>query len=242
MELFIKSDVGLVRKENQDSAAGGMLSEASAWTVVCDGMGGANGGETASALAVTTVKDFFENEYDPEMEKTEIVDQLVSLVQKANIKIYETQKNDKELKGMGTTIELVLVKDNLAHVVHVGDSRVYSIRKNKMQQITKDHSLVQEMVEKGEITQEEARFHPNKNYITRALGVSNEVYIDYIEVPFDQSDIIISCSDGMSNHINPALLLCFATEYKAEELAEKLIEKAKENGGSDNITVAVISS
>ena len=150
MEVYLKSDIGLVRTSNQDACKCGSFSDQAVWAVVCDGMGGANGGNVASEVAVETVAQFLTQEYDKALTNDQTVDLLTGVVQRANSKLYEMQKADQMLRGMGTTIELVLVKENKAHIVHVGDSRVYAIRENKIQQLTVDHSVVQEMVEKGE--------------------------------------------------------------------------------------------
>lgn len=240
MEIFAQSDIGLVRKNNEDACRFGIISDNAAWAVVCDGMGGAKGGNVASSLAVETVEKLLNEEYYDELTKEQTVDFLTSIVQRANSEIYKTQKNDRGLSGMGTTIELVFVKDNLAHVVHAGDSRVYGIRGNMIQQITIDHSVVQEMVDSGEITPEEALVHPNKNFITRALGVNAQIHLDYIEVPFEKGDTVIICTDGLTNYISMERILGAALEDRGDQLTQRLIETAKNCGGGDNITVAII--
>ena len=207
MEVYLKSDIGLVRSSNQDACKCGIFPDRSVWAVVCDGMGGANGGNVASEVAVETVSGLLEKNYKETLTDDQTVDLLTSIVQKANSKLYKMQKKDASLRGMGTTIELALIRDGAAHIVHAGDSRVYSIRGNKIKQLTTDHSVVQEMVEKGEITPEQARVHPNKNYITRALGIVPQIHLDYIEAPFEQGDILLMCSDGLSNYLTPAELV-----------------------------------
>lgn len=216
------------------------ISEDSAWAVVCDGMGGANGGNVASTVAVETIKDAIDNGFNQNLSKNQTVELLTNSVQLANSKLFEMQSKDSALSGMGTTVELVMVKDDIVHVVHAGDSRVYGVRGNKLQQITVDHSVVQEMVEKGELTEEEARVHPNKNYITRALGINKDIHLDYIETPYEKGDIIIICTDGLSNHLTSIDILGEVLNNKWELLPEIYVNKAKQLGGSDNITVAVI--
>jgi protein phosphatase len=145
-----------------------------------------------------------------------------------------------ELAGMGTTCELVLVRGDTVHVVHVGDSRAYSIRDGKILQITEDHSLVQEMVRRGELTPDQAMRHPNKNLITRALGVAHDVDVDYIEVEFEEGDILLLCSDGLSNFVTKADLVRTVSDNKGDIMIDTLVEIAKRRGGHDNITVTVI--
>ena len=242
MEVYLKSDIGLVRTSNQDACKCGSFSDQAVWAVVCDGMGGANGGNVASEVAVETVAQFLTQEYDKALTNDQTVDLLTGVVQRANSKLYEMQKADQMLRGMGTTIELVLVKENKAHIVHVGDSRVYAIRENKIQQLTVDHSVVQEMVEKGELTPEQAMVHPNKNYITRALGIVPQIHLDYIEAPFEPGDKILLCSDGLTNYLTPEEIVRLPLENSADAFTQALVEGAKGLGGSDNITVAVITA
>lgn len=240
MEVFSKTDIGLVRKENQDSSAYGIISSDCVWAVVCDGMGGVKGGKTASTIAVNHISECVERDYKEDLSGEEIADMLISAVTGANIAVYKAAIDEPELAGMGTTCELVLVRGGIAHVVHVGDSRVYSIRDGKILQITEDHSLVQEMVRRGEITPDQAMRHPNKNLITRALGVARDVDIDYIEAEFDEGDKLLICSDGLSNFVTKADIVRTVSENSGELLIDTLVETAKRNGGHDNITVTVI--
>lgn len=240
MELFTQTDIGLVRSSNQDAVYGDLIHDGNAlWVVLCDGMGGANGGNVASSMTVDVAKenigffDFNGGEYQSESFLKEIV-------YRANSTVYHRQLKNPELSGMGTTMELVLIHNNKAMITHIGDSRVYLVRNNEITQITVDHSVVQEMVNRGELTPEQARVHPNKNYITRAVGVEPYIEVDYTEVPFDNDDIIVMCSDGLSNYISDEGILEFVRQYKANDLTNALIEEAKQQGGRDNITVAVI--
>lgn len=240
MQVFTKTDVGLVRKDNQDSSAYSVISSDCAWAVVCDGMGGAKGGKTASSAAVQYICEFIAHEYKEDMDEEALSDILVSAVDGANLAVYKAAIENEELAGMGTTCDLVFVRKGIAHVVHVGDGRTYSIRDGKILQITEDHSLVQEMVRRGELTQEQAMKHPNKNLITRALGVSHEVHIDYIEAEFNEGDVLLICSDGLSNFVSKADMVRTAQENKGELMIDTLVEIAKRHGGLDNITVTVI--
>lgn len=240
MEIFSKSDVGLVRHENQDSSAFSVISSDCVWAVICDGMGGARGGKVASSLAVEHISEVINTGYRDEMTGEEIADMLIAAVEEANTLIYQTAMEDSELAGMGTTCDLVFVRDSSVHVVHVGDSRTYSIRGGKILQLTEDHSIVQEMVRRGELTPDEAQNHPNRNFITRAIGVNHEVHIDYIEAEFVYGDVLLLCSDGLSNLVPKADMVKTVHENRGVMLIDTLVEIAKRNGGNDNITVTVI--
>lgn len=240
MEVFSKSDIGLVRKENQDSSAYTVISSDTAWAVVCDGMGGARGGKTASSCAVEFICEYISGKYSDDLSDEALSELLVSSVDGANLALYKMAMEDEELAGMGTTCDLVFVRKGVAHVAHVGDSRTYSIRGGKILQITEDHSLVQEMVNRGELTAEQAMRHPNKNLITRALGVSHEVHIDYIEAEFNKGDTILICSDGLSNFVSRAEIVRTVQENRGELLIDILVDIAKRHGGHDNITATVI--
>ena len=240
MEVFSKSDIGLVRTSNQDDCRFGVISPSCVWAVVCDGMGGANGGNIASATAVEYISSEIEKMYSEDLSKAELSTLMTEIVSQANSKIYEISRNDPELVGMGTTCEFVLVKDTMVHVVHIGDSRSYAIRGGKIKQLTEDHSVVQEMVRRGEITYEQAQNHPNKNFITRALGIKPEVRLDYIEANFIYGDVLLICSDGLSNHVTTGDMVKICHENRGESMVDTLVNKAKDDGGRDNITVTVI--
>lgn len=240
MEVFSKTDIGLVRNENQDSSAYSVISSDCAWAVICDGMGGAHGGKTASSTAVNYISEYISREYRDDMDGDALSEMLISSVDGANLAVYRMAIEDYDLAGMGTTCDLVFVRGTVAHVVHVGDSRTYSIRDGKILQITEDHSLVQEMVRRGELTPDQAMKHPNKNLITRALGISHDVHIDYIEAEFSEGDRLLICSDGLSNFVSKADMVRTVEENDGEMIIDILIETAKRHGGHDNITVTVI--
>ncbi len=240
MEIYLKSDIGLVRKTNQDACKCGSFEDDVLWAVVCDGMGGANAGNIASSLAVETIASKLKEKYSKDLNEEEIYTLLIKSVKYTNNLLYEKQLEKPEYEGMGTTLELVLINSNKICAVHVGDSRVYLIRDKKIKQLTVDHSLVQEMVDSGQITQEEAQTHPKRHLITRALGVYPQVRLDYIETSLEKNDIIIMCTDGLTNYLSPQQLVEYVAERNGRVLVKKLVEKAKELGGSDNITVSVI--
>ena len=240
MQIFFKTDVGLVRSCNQDSCRFGKISDTCAWSVVCDGMGGANGGSVASSEAVEEISRIVCEGFSFDLSDEELKELLVSAVKSANTRVYTMSCENENLKGMGTTVELAFIRDEKLSVVHAGDSRVYLVSSGKISQVTVDHSLVQQLVDRGQITAEEARVHPSKNFITRALGVEDKLEVDYITRPFVKGDKLIMCTDGMSNYfeINDLLEVVESTPF--EQLAEQLVEIAKERGGSDNVTVTVL--
>ena len=240
MEVFSRSDIGLVRKENQDSCSFSVISSSCVWAVVCDGMGGAKGGKTASSTAVEFITEFLNKNYVDSMDEEELSALLVDAVDGANTTVYTMACDDVELTGMGTTCDLVFIRNSIVHVVHVGDSRTYSIRGGKILQLTEDHSVVQEMVKRGELTPEQAQNHPNKNFITRALGVSNTLHLDYIEAEFEYGDVLLICSDGLSNCVSLSDMIKTVHENRGILLTDTLVELAKIGGGTDNITVTVI--
>lgn len=242
MRVYSKSDIGLKRNSNQDYCKTGAFPDGSVWAVVCDGMGGANGGCTASRVAAETIADGLVDSYRSDMNEEEIKKILNDTVQNANKTVYDIAAKDESLYGMGTTVVCCIVKDNQIYIVHAGDSRAYLCNGDTLFQITTDHSMVQEMVSAGQITPEEARNHPNRNIITRALGIEAELCIDYTTVGFEEDSVLILCTDGLSNYITEESLMYYIRNYSGEEVTEKLIESAKELGGSDNITVAVISA
>ena len=240
MEVFSKSDIGLVRTQNQDDCRFGVVSPSCVWAVVCDGMGGANGGNIASATVVKYISEEIVKMYSEDLTKAELSTLMIEIVSQANAKLYEMAQKDVQLTGMGTTCEFVFIKDTKVYVVHVGDSRTYAIRGGKIKQLTEDHSVVQEMLRRGEITYEQAENHPNKNFITRALGIKPEVHLDYIEADFIYGDVLLICTDGLSNCVTTGEMVKICHENRGEGLVDKLVDKAKDGGGQDNITVTVI--
>ncbi len=241
MQIYYKTDVGLMRRNNQDYCLCEKISETLAWAAVCDGMGGANGGNVASSEACKEISRILSEDLKPDMSEQDLEELMEKAVLSANTKVYDMSCLDDNLSGMGTTVELAVISGSKLYVIHAGDSRVYRITSEYIEQITTDHSLVQQLVELGQITQEEARFHPSKNYITRALGVEPELEVDFLTAPFESGDIILMCTDGLSNYFSSEELLEAVKAIKEkEELAQGLVNIAKECGGSDNITVAIL--
>lgn len=242
MRVDFLTDVGAVRESNQDSCECGLFSPSSAWAIVCDGMGGASGGNVASAVALEKMKDFLEKGFRETLNQGNIKALMHNAIQEANKAVYAMALEREDLRGMGTTGVLMIAANGLLHVAHVGDSRAYLRNKDGLEQITMDHSYVQDLVNIGQITPEEARVHPQRNIITRVLGVHDDVRCDYACFDFEQGDTALACSDGLTNYVEDERLLRYMEEYKddGKALAQQLIRYAVESGGSDNITVAVI--
>ncbi len=239
MKIFGQTDIGLVRSSNQDSFKTGEFESGTVWAVLCDGMGGASGGDIASKMAVELISERIIEYYKDDMKTSSVSNLLESAINFANIKIYDTSNEDETLSGMGTTVVAAILRKGEVMISHAGDSRAYIIG-DEVNQVTVDHSLVQEMLDRGEITEVEAKNHPIKNYITRALGVKDRINVDFTSEDFGEGDILLLCSDGLSNHVDEEGL---KDETKAvnQAVCQQLIDTANANGGKDNITVVIAS-
>ena len=241
LKIVAKTDIGLRRSSNQDSYAAGELPGSVAWAVVCDGMGGAAGGNYASSTAVKLISERISASYRVGMGSNSIRNMLISAITAANVSVYDISKANEELSGMGTTVVAAIVSDGRAYVAHAGDSRAYILSDGNLRQITKDHSIVQEMVDRGRLTPDEAKDDPRKNIITRALGVSEELRIDFCEELIDEDDVLLICTDGLTNFIESNEICELTSDGNFYEYAERLVNRANENGGGDNITVVTVS-
>lgn len=243
MRITAKSDIGKVRTSNQDSYSAGELSDGVAWAVVCDGMGGAAGGNVASSTSVRMISHAINECYRSGMKATSVYNMLESGVAGANACLYDMAQNDESLSGMGTTCVAAIVEKDKIYVAHVGDSRAYIVSADgKLTQLTRDHSMVQDLVESGELTPEEAKNFPGKNIITRAIGVDSRVAVDFVESDFAQGDILVLCTDGLTNYVSDDEIVSVTSSSNCFEYAEKLVDLANENGGGDNVTVVSIIS
>lgn len=240
MKISAKTDVGKVRSSNQDSYAAGDLTSEVSWAVVCDGMGGANGGNVASEAAVRVISDKLKSGYHIGMNDNSIKHLLVSAVEAANITLYTMARGNEELQGMGTTVVIAVRNSDTLYLANVGDSRIYVVSDSGIVQITTDHSVVQLMIDKGEISPEEAKDHPKKNVITRALGVDPEVRIDYSQEQLNDGDIVLLCTDGLTNYVDDEDIFEVCKNEDRYNIADKLVDLANENGGGDNITVVTV--
>lgn len=202
---------------------------------------GYKGGEIASKLATESATKYIKSNFEGIVkEKEEILKLIKNAVEYANMVVYEKSKEDKELEGMGTTLEVCLIYNNKAYIGHVGDSRIYRIRKDVIRKLTKDHSYVQQLVEDKKITREEAKTHPKKNMLTKALGCTPYVEPDIRARNFEKGDIFIMCSDGLTNMIEEKRIQELVQE-NINTAADSLIKEANEAGGYDNITVIIIN-
>lgn len=238
--VFAKSDIGKSREINQDYYYISQDTDVPRLYILADGMGGYKGGEIASKLATDSVKSYINSNFDENLvEKEEILKLIESAVEYANMVVYEKSKEVPELEGMGTTLEVCLIYNNKAYIGHVGDSRIYRIRKGVIRKLTKDHSYVQQLVEDKKITREEAKTHPKKNMLTKALGCTPYVEPDIRARNFERDDIFIMCSDGLTNMVDDNNI-CELIMQDITTAADKLIENANASGGYDNITVIII--
>lgn len=239
-KVFSQSDAGLVRTSNEDACRCGVFSSNAAWAVVCDGMGGVNGGNVASSIAVGKISETILAGYREGMNGDCVRELLAAAISSANRSVHEMAGSDATLTGMGTTVVAVIISGSVAHVAHAGDSRAYLILPEGIRRLTTDHSVVQEMVDKGDITEQQARNHPQKNIITRALGVEASLRVDYSEIPVPKGCRLLICTDGLTNYAEEDRIFALAKEYSGKELTEKLVALAKSAGGGDNITVVVL--
>lgn len=240
MRIFAKTDKGKVRDINQDAFAANILPDGAALAVVCDGMGGASAGDIASKTAVDIISQYILTSYLPTMDSEDIIKLINNAIISANVEVYDLSLKDEKLSGMGTTAVVAIVRESEAVICNIGDSRAYLFGEN-LEQITRDHSVVQSLVESGKLSREEARVHPEKNVITRALGVEENVLTDSYIVKLDKDVKILLCTDGMSNYVSEELMFNIVTNNDIDKITDLLIDEANRGGGKDNITVAVVS-
>lgn len=241
MRIASKTDKGLTRSNNQDSFVAGPIGENAAWAVVCDGMGGANGGNIASSIAVKAISDSVISSFRTNMSSNSIRNLFESALSAANVKIINRAKEDEELTGMGTTVVAAVICNGVLHVFHIGDSRAYLIRNGEISRITRDHSIIQSMIEQGEIDEEQAKTHPSKNIITKALGANERLDPDYNEIDFFENDILLICSDGLTNYVDEQVIKEIVLNNDFPTVPNLLIDEANKNGGGDNITAVLLS-
>ena len=225
----MRTDIGKKRKQNEDAA---WFDEKRGVFAVADGMGGHLAGEVASAMAIDAVAHMAAQRKKPSIEL------LKKAVLSAHKKILAHAKGHEECSGRGTTLSVMWRADRYMYIAHVGDSRIYRLRENKLEQITEDHSFVNTLVRIGTITREEARFHPKKNIITRALGAEEEVEADFFPVDLEPEDILVLCTDGLHGEAgDEEILQIIREEEDMQDLCDRLVQLANDKGGSDNITI-----
>lgn len=243
MEFFAKSDIGQSRACNEDSY-GYSFSERIGCSlfVVADGMGGAKAGEVASRIAVTTLIEYFETYLTGEKDLNVICDGLRSAVAQANQRILEDSISNEAYRGMGTTLVCAYITRNRLIVLNVGDSRAYLISSKSGAQLTEDHSLVEHLIRMGQLDPAEAKLHPRRNEITRALGANAQVQADLFLYDYRPGDTLLLCSDGLTRMVDDRTIFQITRKGRnPEQICNKLIELANRNGGLDNITVVTVT-
>lgn len=241
MRIFGDTHIGEVRQSNQDSFRYRIISPELLYAVVCDGMGGESGGQVASQTAVEIIGNMLGRDIRPGIGSGEIKAVLECAVAGANATVHDMARRKPELKGMGTTIVAAVVLGNTAFLLSAGDSRAYRCSQGEVSQLTRDHTVVQMLLERGEITADEAKTHPQRHYITRALGVEPALATDYTEYTLHEGEMLLICSDGLYNYIPDRQLPSLLEECAREGSVDPLIQAANRGGGGDNITAVVIA-
>lgn len=240
MQIHSKTDVGLKRHSNQDSVLTGSLDKDILFAIVCDGMGGAKAGNVASRIACEVISEYITRSYRAGMDSFDYEKMINNAIMSANLEIFDAASKDQELSGMGTTLVMAIIFKDRLIIAHVGDSRAY-LANSELVQLTRDHSVVQTLVESGKITPNEAKVHPRKNIITRALGVEENVSADIGEFPFRENEVLLLCTDGLSGYAE-ADDIFKVLRSNTETPHEELINLANNGGGGDNITVVTVSN
>ena len=241
MQCWGLTDQGCVRKQNQDAYRIEHLDRNTLLCVVCDGMGGAKSGNIASTLAVEVFVDEIRRSCKPIMDQEKIDQMMRSAVKLANFTVFDQSAQFEEFEGMGTTMVAALIRGKKATIVNVGDSRAYGIDAEGIEQITKDHSLVQLMVDRGELTPEVAKNYPGKNFITRAIGTEPIVMCDIYHRNVARGDFLLLCSDGLSNVMDDQEILFEVVHgVHKQNCCKRLLKIAKNRGAPDNVTSVLV--
>ncbi len=247
MRISGRSDPGKERQSNEDNFFFRVYKEGYAIVAVADGMGGHAAGEVASAIAVDVISRFTQSDEMPdfyhEFADTKFEDYVVELVKRANSEIYEAAKNDDNKTGMGTTLTLSFISNKRLFIGHVGDSRIYRLSGNTMERLTKDHTVVEEMLNEGRINKNELINHPRRHMLTRALGTTLEIEVDVEIVSLNKGDILLFCTDGLTSLIEEEEIKQVVLEkgiYPLEAV-DNLIALANDRGGYDNITLVIVT-
>ena len=242
MQCWGLTDPGSVRSQNQDAFQIEQLDRSTVLCVVCDGMGGAKSGNVASNLAVDVFTQEVKRTWKADMDPNRVDQMLRNAVKLANFTVYDQSRQFMEFAGMGTTLVAVLIQGKNATVVNVGDSRAYCIDRTGIHQLTTDHSLVQMMVSRGELTKEQARNYPGKNLITRAIGTEAVTMCDIFHKRVEKGDFILLCTDGLSNLMDEQeILFEVAHGQDREQCCQRLLDIAKKRGAPDNVTSVLVS-
>lgn len=241
MEYWVLSDIGCVRTSNQDACTVVGLDKNTLLCVVCDGMGGAKSGDVASSLAVDVFSQEVKLSFKPDMDMDAVDQMLKNALKLANFTVYDQSRQFEEFSGMGTTMVAALVQNKGTTILNVGDSRAYWINDEGIQQITVDHSLVQLMINRGELTPEQAKNYPGKNYITRAVGTESMTEGDLFHEKLERGTYLLLCSDGLTNLLDDQEIL-FEVIHGADKQAccQTLVDIAKRRGAPDNVTCVLV--
>ena len=240
MRAYAKTDIGKAREMNQDFYYVSEERNGMRLCILADGMGGYKGGEIASSLATASARNYIEENFEKIEPTTENIQNLIKeAMEYANNNVYKKSQEKEELEQMGTTLEICIMYGNKVYMGHIGDSRIYRIRKNIIRRITTDHSYVETLVKDGTITREEAFYHPRKNMLMKALGCAGSIEPDITAKGFLPGDIILMCSDGLTNMLDEEEIYNIINE-NLENACNKLIEKANALGGYDNISVIIV--
>lgn len=242
MKYYSKTHIGLVRTENQDRVWTGTLgeNEEAVALVVCDGMGGENAGGFASQMTIDLISERIKNGFRSSNNRNFIRNLLITSVTAANSLVYDKARSDADKHGMGTTCVAAIVYNERAYIINVGDSRAYHIFDDNIQQITKDHTQIRRLIERGQITEEESKTHPQRNCITRAVGASRDITPDYFEIDLEKGDILLLCSDGLHSYGDDGEIAGIIINNPLHKSCDLLIDYTLNNGGRDNVSVAVI--
>lgn len=241
MEFWGLSDIGKVRAQNQDAFEIRVLDRHAVVAAVCDGMGGAKSGNIASRLAIDVFTDEVARSYKSSMNGEQVEQLLQNAAKLANFTVYDQARQFADFAGMGTTLVAALVTGKTASVINIGDSRCYHITRDDIRQVTVDHSVVQMMVDRGEITAEEARSYPGRNYITRAVGTEATVESDVFEVRLERGDALLLSSDGLHNEVHDQEILFEVVHgVNNDNCCQRLLQIANMRGAPDNVTAVLI--
>lgn len=241
MQSWGLSDQGCVRKQNQDAYRMERLDRLTTLCVVCDGMGGAKSGNIASSLAVDVFVEEIRRSWKPAMGTLQADQMLRSAVKLANFTVFDQSAQFEEFDGMGTTLVAALIRGRKVTMVNVGDSRGYHIDEEGIHQVTRDHSLVQMMVDRGDLTPEMAKNYPGKNFITRAIGTEPTVQCDLFHLDVEKGDYLLLCSDGLSNMMDDQEILFEVVHgVNKQQCCKRLLNIAKNRGAPDNVTSVLV--
>lgn len=244
MRYAAKSDKGIVRDVNEDYYKVIMgNSGLPPVFIIADGMGGHNSGEIASKMAVESAAKYILENIEFITSEETVCEVIVKAMDQANSYVYTKSQEQQDNFGMGTTLIIAVAYNNKIHIAHIGDSRVYIIRNGRIERITTDHSYIEELIKNGSLTREEARNHPQKNLITRAIGCSENIQIDTYSCDICKNDSFVLCTDGLTNMLGDDEIMMVVEHSDSQENAcNELVERANRNGGADNITAIIINN